>query len=147
LLVGSQSMADAGGRVAVMLRDVSTFSRSGAFVAMSLTQGVGLEIRAALDGHGRAGEGGEQAQDGGAAVAEAGPRGGAIPNDPLGGFESKVTAYYAEDGGGAPKAWTAVGNPLTLSGLTGKDLGLGIAVGLVRGHRLHDGGDQERQPW
>jgi hypothetical protein len=127
-LVAAESMADAGGRVAVMLRDVSTFSRSGAFVAMSLTQGVGLEIEQRSMSMGELEKVASKAKVAAPLWLRLDRAMAPIPNDPLGGFESKVTAYYAEDGGGTPKAWTAVGNPLTLSGLSGKDLGLGIAV-------------------
>jgi hypothetical protein len=129
-LVTSESMSDPGSRIAAMLRDVNGFSRSAAMIALSLTQGNGLELQ-------------QRSPSGEAnAVMTVASRPGITPplwlrldralvdkpGDPLGAKETWVTAYYAQDNNGNPRPWTQLSTPLSFPTSLTNLPALGIAV-------------------
>src|SRR5439155_21854082 len=124
-----------GGRVAAMYRianDMNGWNRSNATVALSLTQGAGLELDVrTLSGEKNPLVTAEMKADLKAPLwlrvdRQLAP----MPADPLGRLFTQIRAYYAPDNKGAPGKWTSFG-PVTSFENTGPaDFAtLGIAVG------------------
>ena len=134
ILVESQTISDPSSRVGVMVRDVSGngLPRSAATVALSLTQGVGLELqrRAASTDNDELTKVASQ----GAITAPLWlrldksviPR----PGDPLGTTDTYVTAYYttAANNGNPVLPWKVIGNSFVFPATNANPPGLGIAV-------------------
>jgi hypothetical protein len=130
-LVASNTMSDPASRVAAMIRDVNNFDRSNATIALSLTQGGGLELQQRTGN----GAGNELVKVATKDTVKAPlwlrldrslvPR----PGDPLGATDTYVTAYYAADNNGNPGAWNVVGNSLPFASTLANPPGLGIGIG------------------
>lgn len=129
-LVTAQAMTDPNSRVAAMIRDVNNFSRAAATIALSLTQSNGLEL-----GHRMmAGEANELVK----VLTRAGVRAPlwlrldrafvTRPGDPLGARDAYVTAFYAEDNNGTPRAWQQLGSPVLFPSSLSNLPAHGIAV-------------------
>jgi hypothetical protein len=129
-LVASEAAGDPGSRVAAMIRDVGGAARNGATVALSLTNGTGLQLQQR-----------QSSSDGSDLTTVASKDGLKAPlwlrldrslvaraGDPLGTSDTWISAYYAEDNNGAPRAWQLVGTSLSFPTTTANPPGLGIGV-------------------
>jgi hypothetical protein len=139
-LVREQSATDPAGRVAAMYRlpnssgpsrDANGWSRDNATVALSLTQGRGLELQV------RATAGPTMPLTTTQAKADLkAPLWlrldrvlAAVPDDPLGRLLTQVVAYYAPDQQHGPGDWVPFGSPVTFPDVGPADFAaLGIAV-------------------
>jgi hypothetical protein len=133
-LVTSQDMTDPGGRVAAVFRaaaDMNGLNRSNPTVALSVTQGAGLELAA------RTGNGEKFPLE--VSATKTGIKApiwlrldrqlALVPGDALGRIFTQVRAYYAPDDKGTPGKWLAVGEPISFDTIGPADFAtLGIAV-------------------
>jgi hypothetical protein len=134
-LVTGQGMTNAGGRVAAMYRqatDLNGLNRSNPTVALSLTQGQGLEVDV------RTANGEKFTLD----VTGTKPDAKAplwlridrwmtpVPGDPLGRMFTLVRTFYAPDNKGTAGKWTELGLPTSFDTVGPADFStMGIAVG------------------
>jgi hypothetical protein len=112
--VASQTMTDPSGRVAVMFRYDNLDSRSGGFIALSLTEGMGVELQTRP----------KYNQDIIRTAMVASQKAPLwlridrnivpIPGDPLNAQQTIVAAYFAPDNSGRPGRWSIVGAPFAL---------------------------------
>jgi hypothetical protein len=139
VLVESQTISDPRSRVALVVRDVSGngLPRSAATVALSLTQGVGLELerRAASTDNDEL----MKVATRGATTAPLWLRldKSVIPRagDPLGTTDTYVTAYWttAANNGNPQLPWNLLGNSFVFPATNSNPPGLGIAVASFTG--------------
>jgi hypothetical protein len=139
-LVASQIISDPRSRVAAMIRDVSSLSRSAETLSLALTQGVGLELEH-RDANGEANELVKVASKGAITAPlwlrldrSVIPR----PGDPLGTTDTYATAYYATDNNGTPRApWILIGNTFTFPATNANPPALGIALASYAPGTIH----------
>jgi hypothetical protein len=134
-LVADQGKTNAGGRVAAMYRiagDMNGWNRSNATVALSLTQGAGLELNVrTVAGESHPLETVDSKADLKAPLwlridRQLAP----LPADSLGRLFTQVRTYYAPDNKGSPGKWTPIGTVVSFENTGPADFSsLGIAVG------------------